>query len=369
MPGKVILLIVSLLVGIAAALAVGAVVVGLYSIERHRGFFAPVWSEDGEYIYFVERETRGRVLGLGWEFFTPPARVHVDSDRIRLRRLRVHGMHIQDGEFETLIENKATPLENRDIRTYRGRIFTVIRAMIEPHGETVTYRLRISVPRVPTSEEWTLEETWPQSSGMNAEWQMDRPAQFGYTANVLREGRELMTIPGPEGFPSAIVVVHADGRVEVLVQSDAFREAYPAGVPERLILERSRREDIERLRTLRETRAELVARFRSELEAMGLLPRSPKMVATEIAFAPDHLRVFAIPEQRFSVGLFQDIAAAIETPGREVDTSTGTYLKYADDDLGVRLRDWRKEGHDRFVVQTGGRMFLIEVRRFDQAAP
>ena len=46
-------------------------------------------------------------------------------------------------------------------------------------------------------------------------------------------------------------------------------------------------------------------------------------------------------------------------------TGTGTYLKYYDDELGLRLKAWRNDGNDRFAVRTAGALYLLEVRRFD----
>ncbi|MCZ6860144.1 MAG: hypothetical protein O7I42_07685, partial [Alphaproteobacteria bacterium] len=78
-----------LAVGLLTAGAVVAVfafaqLIGILAIERHQGFFAPVWDTDGQHIYVIERDTRGLIWGLGWEFFTPPANSYVISDRFVL---------------------------------------------------------------------------------------------------------------------------------------------------------------------------------------------------------------------------------------------------------------------------------------------
>jgi hypothetical protein len=103
-----------------------------------------------------------------------------------------------------------------------------------------------------------------------------------------------------------------------------------------------------------------------EMEELGYLPKDPRLVATLVATLPSDVRVFDIPADYFVVGLFQDIAEAMSKPGEEVHTGTGTYLKYYDDDLGPRLKDWRAAGNDRFAVRTGGQLYLLEVRRFDR---
>ena len=81
-----------LAVGLLTAGAVVAVfafaqLIGILAIERHQGYFAPVWDADGQHIYVIERDTRGLIWGLGWEFFTPPANSYVISDRATAARM------------------------------------------------------------------------------------------------------------------------------------------------------------------------------------------------------------------------------------------------------------------------------------------
>ena len=78
--------------------------------------------------------------------------------------------------------------------------------------------------------------------------------------------------------------------------------------------------------------------------------------------APDGEPTFVIPASYFDAGLFRDIAAAIVMPGKAVQTGTGDYLKYYDDDVGVRLREFRKR-RDVFHVQVGGTLYQLVVKR------
>ncbi len=96
-----------------------------------------------------------------------------------------------------------------------------------------------------------------------------------------------------------------------------------------------------------------------------MLPKQPRLIAKMIIDNQDNLKIFAIPPEYFTVGLFQDIAAAITAPGTLVATGTGTYLKYYDDELGPHLKAWRAAGNDRFIVSTNGNSYLLEVRRFE----
>src|SRR4051812_7924929 len=78
-------------------------------LRHETGYFSPVFSPDGKDVYFVERTTSGVILGLGFEFWTPPAHVHVFRDRLRVRKLR-----FDTAASETVRELPASPLEGAD---------------------------------------------------------------------------------------------------------------------------------------------------------------------------------------------------------------------------------------------------------------
>lgn len=348
--------------------------VGLVSNEHHIGYFAPVWSSDGRFVYYLERETTGRVWGMGWEFFSAPAHVRAARDTFRLCRVDA-----QTGATEILDQFAASPLVGRTVRNYRGRIFCPVSARIEPTAAGAEYTIQLSIPRQPTSEVWSLKGTWSgQTSGVAA-WTQDSTGGLGLSEDVLRGGQEVMAVPGVESYPSAIVAVDEASKSRALLHNDEYDALYPDGVSATLLAERSNREQIERVREIRRVRAELVERFTAEgmsegdallragdeLENLGLYPKSPRLVATKLDAVPGDVPVFEISRQRFDVGLFTDIAEAILRPGAEVKTSTGSYLKYADDDTGVRLREWRESGQNRFCVATDGEFYLLEVRRFE----
>ena len=366
------MLAVLIALGIIAAggLALGAL--GLVTVERHTGFFAPVCDADGEGIYFVERDTLGVTWGFGWEHFTPPAYSHVVRDDFSLR-------HLDIGESEpvTLARWRASPVEGRVTRQYRGRIFNVVSARIDPTPEGASYLITMDIPRVPSSEQWSLEGTWSEATGASGEWRNEGAGPPPAPDGVLVGGVEVLTVRGRESYPAAILAVGAAGDARVLVRNRHFDDLYPAGVPASEIADRSRREDIERVREFRRVRRDLVAQYQDkglnegaailqanrDMEELGLLPKRPRLVATAVDQVPPDLRIFEIPPDYLKAGLFQDIAAAIAAPGTEVDTDTGTYLKYYDDELGPQLKRWREEGNDRFAVRTGGLAYVLAVSR------
>jgi hypothetical protein len=360
---------------VLVALAAATHALGLVALEQHVGFFAPVWDPDGRRVYLLERATRGVVWGAGWEHFTPPANAWVLSDRLLLKRLDT-----ATGSSEVLERFEGSPVQGRVTKHYRGSIFNSLSARIDPGDDGVEFRVRMNVPRVPTSEQWSLRGTWTSGRPSGARWASEWAGGMATPDAVLENGVELITVKGREFFPAAVLAVEAGGRYRVLLKNDAFDELYPDRVPAKQIAERSGRERIARGRELDRVRSELVQRYRSrglregeamlrahsDMEDMGLIAKSPRLVATAAGEPPADLRVFDIPAEYFRVGLFQDIAAAIAAPGQEVDTSTGTYLKYYDDELGLRLKAWREAGNDRFAVRTGEKLYALEVRRFDR---
>jgi len=359
-------------VGFVLLIAATAQLTGVAAFERHRGYFAPAWSADGRQVYFLQRDTAGFVWGLGWEFFSPPASTYVLSDRFSLNRLDP-----ADGTIETLERFDGGPLTGRLTQHYRGRIFNPVSARIEPATDGVEFAVRMNIPRIPASEQWSLVGTWWPGRPSGASWSGDWAGAMTTSDAVLRDGVELMTVPGRESFPAAIVAVEADGGHRVLVRNSDFDALYPNGVAPTVIADRSHRARIERVRELARVRGELVEgyladgltegeallRAADELEERGFFPKRPRLVAIAAEAPPADLPVFDIPGERFEVGLFQDIAAAIAAPGEAVETGTGTYLKYEDDETGLELKAWRADGNDRFAVRTDGRVFVMEVRR------
>jgi hypothetical protein len=352
-----------------------AQLIGIFTIERHQGFFAPVWDADGRHVYVIERDTRGVVWGFGWEFLTPPASAYVLTDRLTLRRL-----DSASGKSQALERFDGSPVVGRVTKHYRGSIFNFMSARVVPTDAGVEFAVRMNVPRVPSSEQWSLAGMWRPDQLSNAEWRGKSAGSTARPDQVLMNGVELMTARGREAFPAAVLAVEADGSYRVLVKNRDFDRLYRDGVPPRQIAERANRDRIERGREFRRVQAELTAKYQAqglnegaatlraydEMEELGFLPKSPRLVATAVSAPPADVRVFDIPPDYFRVGLFQDIAAAIAAPNSEVKTSTGTYLKYYDDELGLRLKAWRNAGNDRFAVRTGGALYLLEVRRSDR---
>ena len=359
-----------LALGAIVAVAAAGYTIGLYGYEQYSGYFAPVWDNAVKSVYVLRRRASGFVWGFGWEFFSPPASSYVTSDSFELLRV-IPGQE----DPETLGRWSGSPLVGRVTRHYRGRIFNYISARLDPSDDGVRVRVRMSIPRVPSSEVWGVDTIWKPQAPFVANWVEGFSGGLARPDATLKAGREVLTVKGKEGFNAAVLIVEADGSHSVLIENSDFDEIYPDGVPAKLIAERSNRQQIEKVRDFRKVQADLVARFMAEeglgegeailraydeMEKLGYLPRKPRITATLVQDMPSDVTVFNIPRLYLDVGLFQDIAKAIETPGTEVKAGLGTYLKYEDDDLGPRLRAFREAGGNRFGVRVEERSFLIE---------
>lgn len=366
-------IIVLLVVGGLVILTAGAYALGIASYERYSGYFAPVWDESGKAVLYIQRDTSGFIWGMGWEHFSPPAFSYPTSDEFSLRRVNV-----ENGEVEILQTWPVSPLSNRVTKHYRGRIFNTVSARIEPDRGAAEFIVSLQIPKVPRSDIWTLQGTWRADAPAMTSWQQKGHRAGGSSEQALRDGVEVIWVRGRESFPAAIVTIAGDGKRRMILHNDDFDDLYPDGIPQKHIDERSRRASIDRVRTFKKTQAELIAKHMAaglreaeaslkaseDMEELGLLPKRPRLVAELVDAIPGDLKVFDIPQDYFVAGLFSDIAAAIAEPGKLVDTNTGGYLKYYDDDVGIRLKAWREAGNDRFAVRTGGNIYVMEIRRF-----
>jgi hypothetical protein len=344
----------------------------LVTIERHRGYFAPVWDPSGRSVYFIQRDTVGVTWGLGWEHVTAPASVYVFSDTLKLRRIERAGK-----TPDTLLTWRTTPVAGRIIREYRGRVFTALSARIDTGESGLTYRVRMSIPRVPRADTWSLQGRWSLAGSQPAPWRQADVGMSGYAEHRLVQEVEVVTVPGRERFPAAIVAVRGDGRYDVLLRNDAFTALYPRGIPVRKLREQSLREMIERHRTIARTRTRLIEELSRKgmsegeamleaderLEELGYYPKGPRLLARPLAAPPAGAAVFHISEEEFRVGLFADIRAAIENVGREIDKSMSHYIVHRDFDTSRRLNAWLDAGHRRFVVEHRERYYEMEIKR------
>jgi hypothetical protein len=360
--------------GAALAAAALAIVTGLVTLEHHVGAFGPAFAADGRSVWFVEREARGVSWGLGWEFFTPPANVHVFYDVVRLRRL-----DLASARAVTVETWNRTPLVGRTLQQYRGRLFVHLGVALRPRADgTVEYALGLAVPRVPASEVHQLRGIWASDTARRrGEWDVASFAPTGPSEPIIHSERELFEQPGSESFPAGIVMLdYADSTLHVLYRASGSRSSEPALAE---LLAASRKPDfdhlqemtrIERERTaahLREGASEGEALLRAgrDLRDLGYYPKPERWVASRVGpaqlAAHAHLPRLDIAPMAFQVGLFPDLEEAMASPGVEVDKWSGHYLRHRDFDASERLNALLDAGTRELLIGTDDRVFLLRL--------
>ncbi len=365
----------------AIAIISAVVLIAAAQMQRHDGYFSPVFGPDGRDVYFIGRQTGGLVAGLGWENFTPPAYVFVWHDTFSLRRLRR-----DTGEVEVLATLPPSPVEGRRLRTYRGRAFVAPSTLLRRVDDRLEFRIRLSIAAQPTAEQHFLSGVWEQHGPARdgaARWTQEWVALSGGDLSPLFENLEVIAARGNESFPCAVVAHDAlTGTVETLIENDDCPDLYPAGIAEADVIQFSRRANIERIDELTSTHDRLMnealAAGMSEHQAglhvldqmrdLGYYPQPPELTAhllgpaqVETHRAEGRLDpLFVIEEMQFTVGLFQDLERALDTPGTSVE-KTGRYAIHNAYTTSQALNGFFDGGGRRFFVQRGANVFEVEL--------
>lgn len=358
----------------AASIAVATFAGWQFFIQSHEGYFSPVFSPDRRSVYFIERRTRGFVWGLGVEHFTPPAHAYVLNDEISLKRL-----DRDSGGIETLAHWPSSPLVRKHTRNYRNRIFSVLSAQLQFNDEgDLDFAFGLSIPRQPRSESWSVRGRFAPGAGNQPlpNWQSGERPLYGHARYVLDGDWELIHFYGEAAFPPAISLYRKDGnQVRIIKRAPGFDEQYPDGIPTRLLADRSVRRTVEHLDALADTRQRLLASYRARglsegdamlrttdaLRSLGFYATPETLTAHPVTEAPAGAAVFEISAREFTVGLFQDIGKAIQSPGTRVEKNMGKYVRHRDFDTSERLNRFLENGGTRFFVKTEDGIHEIEI--------
>ena len=360
-------------IALAALLAICLALVIWSLHEERRGYLAAVFAPDGQSIYALEREVSATVLGFGYEFWTPPARVSIHRDRFRLINVR-----LADGRRSTVQEFPPSPLEGTSISAYHGAIFGVSRGALRwADGSHLDYTIAVERSEQPVSRTFVVQRQWSSESQRYIEktpWQEGYGSGGGGVPEQLSGDREVIVAPGDELLPCAIVMLTKGApNARVLADTAACRKKYPDGYTAATMGAFSQRTEIERVQTMTRTYADLVAagkaRGQNEGEAMlgankrmqelGYYPKTPTITAQPASC--DHVSpVFRISDEEFRVGLFQDIERAIRHPGSAEDRG-GTYVRHQAFDTSEKLNAYLGERRDAtfYVDGLGGCWQLV----------
>jgi hypothetical protein len=316
------------------------------------GFLAPIFSPDGRAVFVVVRESRATVLGLGFDNLTPPAEVWIHADRFTLRRI-----DLESGRVDVIDTWPASPLEGVHLRQYRGRIFGVPHAHLRwADRDHLEYEVAVTRPAVPSSETFVVRRTWDAARGdwvAQRRWSRGAVSRGGNEPEMLAGDREVIAVPGRELMPCGVAVLDARrGHVQMLAGASRCSRVHAEGVTPALLAPLTRRAGIERSQLLARTYADLTAEAAGrglhegaaalaaikEMQRLGHYPRPTQLIARRLseedmqaAQAAGRLRpLFRISDMEFRVGLFEDIQAALASPGEPVDKSMGRYITHRD---------------------------------------
>jgi hypothetical protein len=371
----------ALLVAFVALLVAAVVVVVLANrvrLDRFTGYYAPTFTPDGGAVVLLERQVTGISWGLGYEHFTVPAHSYVLADELKLRSIDLESGTARD--LEVLPE---LPTVGRHLRAYRGRLYHYLSADLRfSHTSVPDIRLKLSIPRVPTSEQYNFSRLLGADAGEStAGWREGGMPVYPSSAQRVYDTLELLTVPGAEALPCGVVLYdHANQAHRYIAGAAACARAHPDGYAETKLLERSQYAAVKRIETLRTVRQQLMEKFRAqgmiegdaaiatidEMRRLGFYPKPTTIEATPLdeegkaRYLAREWRSFKISDQEFLVGLFQDIERALDRPGEEVEFF-GRYTRHRDFDNSEALNAYLKDRPEGFLLEAGGRTYAMTI--------
>lgn len=362
-------------------------VIGHRGTESLEGFFSPVYSSDGQYVYFVERDTSGTVKQTQAPSFMMDGpgkfNVSVAKDTFSLKRLQV-----QSGQIEELIRFSASPIEGRSYEVI-GSPFHVPAAHLKfTKEQKVEFTLCLTIHQVPLARNYSTSGVWNESqhtAEISRSWVETHCEAGGYNEWPLFDDWELMEIRGNRDFfPVAIVAYnHVTNDVNVMVKNKDYNRIYWRGVPLQQLRENSKRPAIERLQTMLRTHEDLLQKYKAtgmgemqallqtgkDMQRLGYYPKSMMIVARRLSREEtakaniDKDALFSITKDEMESGIFPDIEKAIASPGEEIDHYTDGYLTYRGYSTNARLNAFLKTGKTRFYVRYLGDTYELTIKK------
>ena len=351
-------------------------------MESYEGYFAPVYSPDGQYVYFVERQTRGdaRVTEMGGLFSDAKYDVFVAKDTFTLNRL-----NLATGRVEELIRLAPSPLEGRRYEA-RGQPFESAEARLRFTKEKqLEFGVCLTAYQMPVAKNYWSSGVWvePQRAAMDLRsWQDSYCQTGGFDESTISGDWEVMQVNGGRHwFPVAIVGFnHITRNVKVLVKSNDYDRAYPTGVAVTELEKNSRRALIEHHQKVNRTYEALMQQYKAqgmsdieaelqtgkEMERLGYYPKSTKIVARRLSSAEaakiDKAALFTIVKPEMASGIFPDIEKAIASPGEEIDQD-GEYHIHRDYSNSARLNAFLSSGKTQFYVRYLDQTYELTIKK------
>ena len=351
-------------------------------MESYEGYFAPVYSPDGQYVYFVERQTRGdaRVTDVGGFFSDAKYDVFVAKDTFTLNRL-----NLATGRVEELVRLAPSPLEGRRYEA-RGHPFESAEARLRFTKEKqLEFGVCLTAYQMPVAKNYWSSGVWvePQRAAMDLRsWQDSYCQTGGFDESTISGDWEVMQVNGGRHwFPVAIVAFnHITRNVKVLLKSNDYDRAYPTGVAVTELEKNSRRALIEHHQKVNRTYEALMQQYKAqgmsdieaelqtgkEMERLGYYPKSTKIVARRLSSAEaakiDKAALFTIVKPEMASGIFPDIEKAIASPGEEIDQD-GEYHIHRDYSNSARLNAFLSSGKTQFYVRYLDQTYELTIKK------
>ena len=365
-----ILIVIFFMVGLSCAGLVGYRLGILPRYDHQQVFYAPIFSQDANFVYYLTRESSGFSWGPGWEFFSPPAKLLVIHDLFHLERTSL------DGRRTDRLFTLDVPHTKKPQSRYRNRLFGLPYAELMWEARNLRFRVSVAADKdgqQSSSIRIASEGIWFEHNNevtLLQEWKNDSRVFIPWNRHVLKGDWEVITVDG-----RVILLVDKEWQNKVVVRGLPAVEYKNMDFLNSLRKEKySHRERIEKNELIRETHAKILEKYRAhgvsenealiltgdEMERIGLYPKGPKIIANEAMVPYQGVPVFHISRREFFVGLFQDIDKAIKDPGAEVDF-WGNYVRHRDFDTSKRLNDFLKKGGTEFLVETNGKLYLMNV--------
>ena len=374
----------AVLAAVAWAFVRGAL--GLGGAETYEDYFAPVYSPDGQYVYFVERRVNGSAheTRRGDLFFSSSKYdVFVEKDTFTLKRL-----HVQSGQIEELVRLSPSPIEGRRYEVI-GSAFQSARAKLRFTKEArLEFKVCLTIDQVPTAKEYSWSGVWveaQQAAEIGRFWEERYCEASGYDEWPLFGDWEVMQVYGGRLVSSVAIVAynHVTGAVKVLVKNKEYDRLYPRGVPIAKLLENSHRAAIERLQTMLRTHEELLQKYKAmgmgevqallrtgkDMQRLGYYPKTPTIVARRLSREEaaktdlDKDALFSIAKGEMESGIFPDIERAIAKPGEEIDKNSDVYLTHRDYSTSGRLNTFLNTGKKQFYVRYLGATYELTIKK------
>ena len=346
-----------------------------------QGFYKPIFDPEAQVVLYIQRDVKAWDWGPGWEGFSPPAFVRITRDTFRLMQYDLF-----TETTTTLKTFQESPLVGGTHRHYRNRIYGLPRVMLRYERESgqLEYEIAVRIISQPSSTTYRIYRWWNNLTNLVEEpgiWQTDYARMQGLNEDRLRGEVELLTLPGPEGMPCAIVSRdHRADTTRVLVRSPGFDKQYSEGIPPDVLANRSEKKRIEQLRTIRSDddyfyRKHLAEGMRDgearlaaneDMQEAGHYPKDPTLTARVVApgGAKSDLPVFAISQTEMESGIFNDIAAAIKSPEKAVKNQGYNYITYRGYDNSRKLNDHLKSGALKYRVLYQKKLYELQIQKY-----